>query len=179
MIFINDNNKKNISAIYEEELSSVDKTADEILKSVGNVFNKEIKPELNKINPLKKVFPTKEQKLANRITEMMQYLAEEDIHEIAEKIYNDDSELIDIDLVSIFPYFNEEDSNKIFRKKVESNDIIVCELVNFVDEESLSLLVDAYLEGRFPNLVVEKLYPLLDKETVKKIFYYEVNKSKK
>ena len=64
-------------------------------------------------------------------------------------------------------------------KKSKEDDEIALEIIHFVSEPSLSLLVDAYIEGKYPDLDVDKLYPFLNKEDVKKLFYYELRKNKK
>ena len=104
---------------------------------------------------------------------------EEDIHEIVDKILSDDPDFKDVDVVAIMPFLEDEDCDKIFIKKIQEDDEIALELVNFVSEECLSLLVDAYIEGKYPNLNVDKLYPFLDGEDVKKLFYFELRKAKK
>ena len=53
------------------------------------------------------------------------------------------------------------------------------EMANFVSEDCLSILVDEYINGKFSNLDIDKLYPFLDGEDVKKLFYFELKKKNK
>ena len=104
---------------------------------------------------------------------------EEDIHEIVDKILEDDPEFKDVNVVAIMPFLDDDDCDKIFLKKLQDNDDVTIELINYVSEDCLSYLVDAYINGKFPNLNVDKLYPFLDGDDVKKLFYYELRKAKK
>jgi hypothetical protein len=89
------------------------------------------------------------------------------------------AEFKNVNVVAIMPFLEEEDCDKIFLKKLQDNDDVTIELINFVSEECLSYLVDAYINGKFPNLNVDKLYPFLDGDDVKKLFYFELRKAKK
>ena len=121
----------------------------------------------------------KRNSITNKLIKILPFMDEEDIHEIVDKILSDDPDFKDVDVVAIMPFLEDEDCDKIFIKKIQEDDEIALELVNFVSEECLSLLVDAYIEGKYPNLNVDKLYPFLDGEDVKKLFYFELRKAKK
>ncbi len=118
-------------------------------------------------------------KITNKLVKILPFMDEEDIHEIVDKILNDDPDFKDVNVVAIMPFLEEEDCDKIFLKKLQDNDDVTIELINFVSEECLSYLVDAYINGKFPNLNVDKLYPFLDGDDVKKLFYFELRKTKK
>lgn len=121
----------------------------------------------------------KRNSITNKLIKILPFMDEEDIHEIVDKILSDDPDFKDVDVVAIMPFLEDEDCDKIFIKKIQEDDEIALELVNFVSEECLSLLVDAYIEGKYPNLNVDKLYPFLDGDDVKKLFYFELRKAKK
>ena len=117
--------------------------------------------------------------VTNKLVKILPFMDEEDIHEIVDKILADDPEFKNVNVVAIMPFLEEEDCDKIFLKKLQDNDDVTIELINFVSEECLSYLVDAYINGKFPNLNVDKLYPFLDGDDVKKLFYFELRKAKK
>lgn len=118
-------------------------------------------------------------KVTNKLVKILPFMDEEDIHEIVDKILEDDPEFKDVNVVAIMPFLDDDDCDKIFLKKLQDNDDVTIELINYVSEDCLSYLVDAYINGKFPNLNVDKLYPFLDGDDVKKLFYYELRKAKK
>ena len=118
----------------------------------------------------------KNDKLTNKLVKILPFMDEEDIHEIVDKIISDDPEFENVNVVAIMPFLEDEDCDKIFLKKLQNDDDVALELINYVSEECLSYLVDAYINGKYPNLNVDKLYPFLDGDDVKKLFYYELRK---
>lgn len=117
--------------------------------------------------------------VTNKLVKILPFMDEEDVHEVVDKILNDDPDFKGVNVAAIMPFLEEEDCDKIFIKKLQEDDDIALELVNFVSEECLTLLVDAYIAGKYPNLNVDKLYPFLDGDDVKKLFYFELRKGKK
>lgn len=111
-----------------------------------------------------------------KLVKILPFMDEEDIHEIVQKIIENDKKFKDVDLVAIMPFVSKEDADTLFLNKLNNDDSISIELVHFVSSECLSKLVDAYIEGKYENLDVDALYPFLDKEDVKKLFYFELNK---
>ena len=117
--------------------------------------------------------------VTNKLVKILPFMDEEDVHEVVDKILNDDPDFKGVNVAAIMPFLEEEDCDKIFIKKLQEDDDIALELVNFVSEECLTLLVDAYIAGKYPNLNVDKLYPFLDGDDVKKLIYFELRKGKK
>ena len=117
-------------------------------------------------------------KVTNKLVKILPFMDEEDIHEIVDKILNDDPDFKGVNVTAIMPFLDDEDCDKIFLKKLQENDDVALELINFVSEDCLTYLVDAYIEGKYPNLDVDKLYPFLDGDDVKKLFYFELRKNK-
>ena len=121
----------------------------------------------------------KNDKVTNRLVKILPFMDEEDVHEIVDKILLDDPDFKGVNVVAIMPFLDDEDCDKIFLKKLQEDDDVALELINYVSEECLSYLVDAYINGKYPDLDVDKLYPFLDGDDVKKLFYFELKKAKK
>ena len=122
---------------------------------------------------------TKKNTITNKLIKILPFMDEEDIHEIVDKILNNDPDFEGVDIVAIMPFLEDEDCDRIFIKKIQDEDEIALECVNFVSEDCLTVLVDAYINGKYPKLNVDKLYPFLDGDDVKKLFYFELRKAKK
>ena len=162
-------NKKK-STPFEEGLKDFEDAMNQLGDTISKGFNK-AKVWINN--------GFKNDKLTNKLVKILSFMDEEDIHEIVDKIINDDPDLKDVNVVAIMPFLEEEDCDKIFLKKLQQDDDVALELINYVSEECLSYLVDAYINGKYPNLNVDKLYPFLDGDDVKKLFYYELRQNKK
>ena len=160
-------------SVFEEGLKDLEDAMGQLGDSIAKGFNK-AKVWIN--DNFKN---GKRNSITNKLIKILPFMDEEDIHEIVDKILSDDPDFKDVDVVAIMPFLEDEDCDKIFIKKIQEDDEIALELVNFVSEECLSLLVDAYIEGKYPNLNVDKLYPFLDGDDVKKLFYFELRKAKK
>jgi hypothetical protein len=115
----------------------------------------------------------------NRLVKILPYMTEEDIHEIAQRILKNDPEFKGVDYAAIMPFMTDRDCDALFMKTLRDSDTVNIKMVHFVSQDCLSCLVDAYIAGKFPELDVDSLYPFLDSESVKKLFYYELKKNKK
>ena len=158
--------------VFEEGIKDLENAFDTIGDSLTKGFNKAkvwITDNINK---------TKRNNVTNKLVKILPFMDEEDVHEVVDKILDDDPDFKDVDVSAIMPFLEEEDCDKIFIKKVQDDDDIALELINFVSEECLTLLVDAYIAGKYPKLNVDRLYPFLDGDDVKKLFYFELKKSK-
>lgn len=142
-------NKKK-STPFEEGLKDFEDAMNQLGDTISKGFNK-AKVWINN--------GFKNDKLTNKLVKILSFMDEEDIHEIVDKIINDDPDLKDVNVVAIMPFLEEEDCDKIFLKKLQQDDDVALELINYVSEECLSYLVDAYINGKYPNLNVDKLYP--------------------
>ena len=120
---------------------------------------------------------------ADKLAQMLPYLDEAEIHEIAEQILAGDESYKGLDIESLMPFMSKEDCGVLFEKSLEANDKepgmdgrLYLKCVPYVEEEVLSKLVDRYVEGGFENIRMDNIYPYLSASDVKRIFYYELNK---
>ncbi len=81
------------------------------------------------------------------------------------------------------PFMSKEDCSVLFEKSLAANDEkpgvdgkLYLKAVSYVGEETLSKLVDRYIEGGFENIKMDNIYPYLSSADVKRIFYYELRK---
>jgi len=115
-----------------------------------------------------------------KILTILPFMEDDDIHEIVERIINNDEEYKDIDLVAIMPFLEDDDCDALFKKAIVENDeeykYNVASLAPFVSEKCLSELVDEYLQGKHQNLDFTSLFPFMDSKDIKKIFKTYINK---
>ena len=114
----------------------------------------------------------------NGIASMLPFLGSEEIKELAQMIIDGHEDTKNLKLSSVFPFLEERDCDKIFlarMKEIPTKELTA--LFPFVSKEALSVMVDEYLEGNFEGLNMNSVYPFLDQESIKKIFYKELKKN--
>lgn len=135
--------------------------ASNVLSSVGGMFKDRSK------NPKSK-----------KISSMMPFMDDEDIHEIVMGIIEDKEEYKDLDLVSIMPFLNSEDCDLLFKVAIEEKwDVSnIAGIAPFVSSKAMSLFVDEYISGKYNDVDIESLYPFIDSKDVKRLFKYILKK---
>lgn len=135
--------------------------ASNVLSSVGGMFKDRSK------NPKSK-----------KISSMMPFMDDEDIHEIVMGIIEDKEEYKDLDLVSIMPFLNSEDCDLLFKVAIEEKwDVSnIVGIAPFVSSKAMSLFVDEYISGKYNDVDIESLYPFIDSKDVKRLFKYILKK---
>ena len=108
-------------------------------------------------------------KVTNKLVKILPFMDEEDIHELVEHIMNDDEGYKDLPLVTVFPFLETKDCDRIFLKTIE-NKKVIASLAPFVSSETLDKLVDEYIAGKVQVDNIDVLYPFLSKESIKKVF---------
>ena len=135
--------------------------ASNVLSSVGGMFKDRSK------NPKSK-----------KITSMLPFMDDEDIHEIVMGIIEDKEEYKDLDLVSIMPFLSSLDCDLLFKAAIEEKwDVSnIAGIAPFVSSEAMSLFVDEYISGKYNDVDIESLYPFIDSKDVKRLFKYILKK---
>ena len=135
--------------------------ASNVLSSVGGMFKDRSK------NPKSK-----------KITSMLPFMDDEDIHEIVMGIIEDKEEYKDLDLVSIMPFLSSIDCDLLFKVAIEEKwDVSnIAGIAPFVSSEAMSLFVDEYISGKYNDVDIESLYPFIDSKDVKRLFKYILKK---
>lgn len=111
------------------------------------------------------------------LVSLLPYLDDEELEEIADMIINNHEELKGLKLATIFPFLSQKKCDEIFLAKMTTlSQNEVSSIVPFVSPKTLSNLVDEYIAGRLTKVNMNIVYPFLDKEDIKRIFFYELNK---
>ena len=178
----------------EEFLEEVEEFRDEIFELVEEINDKETKgsskqkQEFKSIEDIsgiineafagiRNVFVDLSGK-GNGIVSMLPFLGKEEKKELVQMIIDGHEDAKNLKLSSVFPFLDESDCDKIFlakMKEIPTKEITA--LFPFVSKEALSVMVDEYLEGNFEGLNMNTVYPFLDQESIKKIFYKELKKN--
>ena len=121
--------------------------ASNVLSSVGGMFKDRSK------NPKSK-----------KITSMLPFMDDEDIHEIVMGIIEDKEDYKDLDLVSIMPFLSSLDCDLLFKAAIEEKwDVSnIAGIAPFVSSKAMSLFVDEYISGKYNDVDIESFYPIID-----------------
>lgn len=110
---------------------------------------------------------------SSKLVSMLPFLDDEDIHQLMEKILAKDELFKDLNIMSMLPFLSSEDASRLFRKALEQgSDINPIQIAPFIDDEELSIVIDDYMNGKYPDLDVDSLYPFLSSKDVKRLFEY-------
>ncbi len=147
-----DDKIKRFSEKIEVALDKAVESTTQGVKSMFNSFNKK-----NKVNKILSILP---------------FMSEDDIHELVEQIIAQDEQVKDLPLEAVMPFLSSKDCNRIFINALNNNSY-KCNLIKmapFVNEETLDVAVDLYIEGKLDIDKIDQLYPFLSEKSIKKIF---------
>jgi hypothetical protein len=108
-----------------------------------------------------------------KLLRILPFMDEADIHEVIDKYLHDDPSFAKLNLTALMPFLSKEDCDAVFTKVLVTKELwhFIVSLAPFVSDEALSKLVDRYLEGEFPDLNLDNLYPFLNSKDIKRLFH--------
>ncbi len=163
---------------FEEKTPSSDSLKD-VLKKVKKIAQKGCGIGASLGNLFLNINDEKSQK-KDKLLQILPFLDDDDIHEIAEDILNDPDNYYGLNLCAIMPFLSENDSDALFLKIALDTDKkyehSLTSLAPFVSEKCLSKLVDKYIAGEIQDVNMDELYPFLSSKDIKCLFKYIVSK---
>jgi hypothetical protein len=139
--------------------------------------------------------------MSMNIKKMLPFLEEEELDALAKKIIDSpDKNYKGITIQNILPFLEDETIDVLLKDAVSKNedyhqylpfasDEVIDEMflvaakngqpyssfLPFVSDECLSKLIDEYIHGTF-EIDIDKLYPFLEDDDIRKLFKHELNK---
>ena len=112
-----------------------------------------------------------------KLLRLLPYMSEEDAHEFCKKIIASDEMVKKVDVADIMPFVSKEDCDALFLKCIIVSDgkSDIAKAVPYVSKTCLAVVVDDYINGKYPDLDMDSLYPFLSDEEIKKIFYHIIS----
>lgn len=109
-----------------------------------------------------------------KLLRLLPYMSEEDAHEFCKKLVASDEMMKKVNVADIMPFVSKEDCDALFLKCIILTDgkSDIAKAVPYVSKTCLSVVVDDYINGKYPDLDMDSLYPFLSDEEIKKIFYH-------
>ena len=148
------------------------------LKDLGNIIKEKVNRFTDKVKDLsKRNFKAYNEK-TEKLVKILPFMEDQDIHELIVELLKEDDSMKDVDIRAIFPYLDSDDCDAIFLKALEQNNFNFkpADIAPYVSSECLTKVVDMYLDGKFTDKDIEKIYPFLDSEDVKRIFKHMMTK---
>lgn len=128
------------------------------------------------IHKREKTFGTKN----GNIISILRFMDEKDIHETVEEIITNPEEYKDVPLTAMLPFLEEEDCDALFKRFVIEGErydgVDLSPFGPFVSEKCLEKLVDAYIEGKKPNIDFGGLYVFMESKDIKRLFDFYVKR---
>lgn len=109
-----------------------------------------------------------------KLLRLLPYMSREDTHGVCVRLLEKMETLENINVATIMPFLTAEDCDAIFTRCIEVNNT-KCDLataIPYVSAECLTKIVDNYIDGKYPDLVIDDLYPFLCDADIKRIFYH-------
>ena len=112
-----------------------------------------------------------------KLLRLLPYMSAEEAHKVAEKLLANDKSLARLNISTIMPFLSAADCDAIFEKCIELNntDYDLAATVPYVSVACLSRIVDGYVNGKYPDMDIDLLYPFLGDEEIKRIFYHIID----
>lgn len=109
-----------------------------------------------------------------KLLRLLPYMSEEDAHEFCKKLIASDEMIKKVNVADIMPFVSKDDCDALFLKCIIITDgkSDIAKAVPYVSKTCLSVVVDDYISGKYPELDMDSLYPFLSDEEIKKIFYH-------
>lgn len=116
-----------------------------------------------------------------KLLRLLPYMSKDDTHEVCVKLLEKNDSLAKVNVSSIMPFLTSEDCDAIFVRCIEINntDYDLATAIPYVSAKCLSGVVDNYIAGKYPELVIDDLYPFLSDEDIKRIFYHIIGDGEK
>lgn len=113
-----------------------------------------------------------------KLLRLLPYMSEEDAHEFCKKLIASDEMIKKVNIADIMPFVSKDDCDALFLKCIIITDgkSDIAKAVPYVSKSCLAVVVDDYINGKYPELDMDSLYPFLSDEEIKKIFYHIINK---
>lgn len=123
-------------------------------------------------------FNSTKSKKSNRIITMLPFLDDDELHELVEDIISDGEKYKGLSLAAVMPFLDDSDCDKIFLKAINNENQLkhIGSLAPFVSEGCLSELVECYINGDYPELNLDVLYPFMSTRDIKRLFKYFIAK---
>ncbi|HAV19545.1 MAG TPA: hypothetical protein DCX17_00785 [Firmicutes bacterium] len=150
----------------------------EFTQRIKNDINRSIRPHMRHLGKTFSFTDEDDDPETSKLMRILPFMDEDDVHEIMQKYLDSDPKFAKLKLPAIMPFLSEADCDEVFKKALTTKELerYISAIVPFVSEKALSGLVDQYLEGKYPNLNVDRLYPFLNPKDIKRIFHHLMDK---
>ena len=113
-----------------------------------------------------------------KLIKILPYLSAQEAHNVCLEIMADEKMLSELEIASIMPSLATEDCDALFMRALDvgmDEDLLV-PAVKYISDGCATALTDGYISGKYSTLNMDKFYPHLSDENIKKLFYHIIGK---
>lgn len=116
-----------------------------------------------------------------KLLRLLPYMSKDDAHEVCVKLLERNESLEKVNISAVMPFLTSEDCDAIFVRCIEINNTNyeLATAIPYVSAKCLSKVVDNYIAGKYPELIIDDLYPFLSDADIKRIFYHIIGEEDK
>jgi hypothetical protein len=116
-----------------------------------------------------------------KLLKLLPYMSKKEAHKVAEMLLTNDEMLRTINISAVMPFLSADDCDAIFTRCIElgNTEYDLATAIPYVRSSCLSDIVDDYIDGKYPDLVIDDLYPFLSDSDIKHLFYHIIETDKK
>ena len=109
-----------------------------------------------------------------KLLRLLPYMSKKETHEVALKLLENDETVKCLDMSTVMPFLSTDDCDALFVRGIEvgKDAASLAAAAHFVSRDCLHTVVDDYIDGKYPTLDIDSLYPCLADSDIKKIFYH-------
>ena len=105
-----------------------------------------------------------------KILEILPFLDESYLMELAIKIIDNDSKYDNLQLKDVVCFMNSSDTDNVFFNLLTNKDERYKDIIPFISNEALSKIAHLYIEGKCQFIDMNSIYPFLSNEDIKLVF---------
>ncbi len=112
-----------------------------------------------------------------KLLKLLPYMSKEEAHLACAELMADDATLASVDMSSVMPFLSTEDCDALFEKCLTvGGKSELAKMLQYVSDGCKTRFVERYIEGAYPEVDIDKLYPFLGDEQIKMLFYHIVGR---
>ncbi len=107
------------------------------------------------------------------IHQIISYIPREELEEFVDLYVSGKTNCDNVNMRKLAPYISREAIGKLFINAIEKGeDIDIYSIIPFIGVRTLDKLVEGYVNGKYQNIDLNKIYPFLSKKSVTKLFTF-------
>ncbi len=110
-----------------------------------------------------------------RLLKLLPYMSREEAHLACLELLSDEGALVGVDMSSVMPFLSGEDCDLVFERCLGiDGKWELAKMMQYISDDCKTRFVEGYIEGKYPEINIDELYPFLNDAQIKMLFYHIV-----